>query len=328
MQLNAGAWRIVEDLLAAPEAAGVVVHETACGARVIDCGCRAPGGEVAGLAIARAALAGLGSVWIEEPAGPKVAAIDVWPDCPWPVVAVQSDAPVAACLASQYAGWKVDPAGYFAMASGPIRAAIGREPLFDTIGLRERPDRAVAILEAAKLPPDEVCAGLARAAGIAPDRLVVLVARTASVAGTLQVIARSLETALHKLHDLAFDLGRIRRGRGRAPVAPVPDRDDLAAIGRTNDAILYGSHVVLEVGGDDASLLEIGPRMVSAASADHGTPFRTLFERAGGDFYALDPALFAPAVVDLFNPDTGRRYRFGRIEPAVVAGSFAPPADR
>jgi methenyltetrahydromethanopterin cyclohydrolase len=211
------------------------------------------------------------------------------------------------------------------MASGPIRAAIGSEDLFDHIGMREQPDTAVGLLEAAKLPPDDVCLSLAADAGVAPDKLVLLVARTASTAGTLQVIARSLETALHKLHDLHFDLRRIRRGFGRAPLAPVPRKDDLVAIGRTNDAILYGGHVVLEVTGDDASLLDIGPRMVSRASADYGSPFCTLFERAGRDFYALDPALFAPALVDLINIDTGRRHSFGGIAPEIVERSFTTP---
>ena len=317
MQLNAGAWRIVEDALSRRQPLGVVCHAVAGGARVIDCGVKAAGSVEAGLAMAGAALAGLGAVDL------GTSKLADWPDCPWPIVGVSSDAPLAACLASQYAGWKVSTRNYFAMASGPIRAAIGREELFDTIGMRERTDVAVGLLESAKLPPDDVCLSLAEAAGVPPAGLALLVARTASPAGTLQVIARSLETALHKLHDLHFDLSRIRRGSGRAPLAPVPDRDDLAAIGRTNDAILYGGHVELEVSGDDASLLDVGPRMVSRASADFGTPFCTLFDRAGRDFYALDPALFAPALVDLVNVDTGRRHRFGALAPEIVRTSFA-----
>jgi len=294
------------------------------GARVIDCGVRAPGSDAAGLAMAEAALAGLGRVWI-EPTGSHDAGFDAaWPACPWPVVAVRSEQPVTACLAAQYAGWKVSDDGFFAMASGPIRAAIGREPLYDTIGCRERPPVAVGILEASALPPEKVCRDLAAAAGVAPESLTLLVARTASPAGTLQVIARSLETALHKLHDLGFDLSRVVRGVGRAPLAPVA-RNDLAAIGRTNDAILYGGHVVLEMTGDDASLIDTGPRMVSRASADYGAPFSAVFERAGRDFYALDPALFAPALVDLINVDTGRRHRFGGIAPKIVHTSFTPP---
>jgi len=325
MQFNAAALEIVAELLGRSDALGVACHTVAGGVRVVDCGVKAAGSSEAGVLVARAAMAGLGAVRVEEPGSlPEEFAL-AWPGCPWPVVAVESQEPLAACLASQYAGWKVSTSSYFAMASGPIRAAIGREDLFDHIGMRERPDAAVGLLETAKLPPDDVCLSLAADAGVAADKLVLLVARTASTAGTLQVIARSLETALHKLHELHFDLRRIRWGSGRAPLAPVPCKDDLVAIGRTNDAILYGGHVVLEVIGDDASLLDIGPRMVSRASADYGSPFGTLFERAGRDFYALDPALFAPALVDLINIDTGRRHRFGGIAPEIVERSFTTP---
>jgi methenyltetrahydromethanopterin cyclohydrolase len=322
MLLNESALAVVKPLLAGGPQAGTTVHEIG-GVRVVDCGVQTPGGADAGLLMARAAMAGRGTITLEPPGGFG----EEWPDCPWPVVAVSSAEPVAACLAAQYAGWKVSNDSYFAMASGPVRAAIGREDLFDELGIRERPRSAVGLLETSSLPPEQVCHQLARDAGVAPEQLVLLVARTASPAGTLQVIARSLETALHKLHDLQFDLGRIRRGDGRAPLAPVP-RKDLVAIGRTNDAILYGGHVVLEVTGDDASLLAIGPQAVSQASPDYGAPFMDLFERAGRDFYALDPALFAPAMIDFVNVETGSRHRFGSLAPTIVHASFTTPAEQ
>ena len=322
MLLNESALATVEPLLASAAQAGVALHRVG-GVRVVDCGIRESGGIDAGLTMARAALAGRAEVTLEHGAAFE----NEWPDCPWPVVAVSSEQPVAACLAAQYAGWKVSRDGYFAMASGPLRAAIGREDLFDEIGMRERPPVAVGLLEASSLPPEPVCHQLARDAGVAPEKLVLLVARTASPAGTLQVIARSLETALHKLHELHFDLRRIQRGWGWAPLAPVPKKD-LIAIGRTNDAILYGGHVVLEVTGDDESLLAIGPQAVSQASPDYGAPFSDLFERAGRDFYALDPALFAPAMIDFVNVDSGRRHRFGNLAPAVVQRSFTSPAEK
>jgi methenyltetrahydromethanopterin cyclohydrolase len=325
MQLNVRAFRVAESIIDRAAELGVRCG-TVAGVRVVDCGVKAAGSIAAGIEVSRAAMADLGDVRLDPPATAADGPAGDAPGWEWPLVAVESSLPLAACLASQYAGWRVSTKGYFAMASGPIRAAIGREPLFDSAdlgagGMREKPDVAVGLLEAGKLPPEDVCLSLAAAAGVPPERVVLLVARTASVVGTLQVIARSLETALHKLHDLRFDLRRIRRGRGTAPLAPVPD-DDLVAIGRTNDAILYGGHVVLEVGGDDESLLEIGPRMVSRASADYGEPFARLFAKAGGDFYALDPALFAPALVELVNTDTGRRHRFGGLAPAIVRTSF------
>jgi methenyltetrahydromethanopterin cyclohydrolase len=237
-------------------------------------------------------MAGLGDVSL-VPAGGDPATHESWPDCPWPVVAETSAAPVAACLAAQYAGWKVEGPGYFAMASGPMRAAIGREQLYDTIGLRERPAVAVGLLEAARLPPEDVCRRLAADARVEPDNLTLLVARTAS------------------------------RGRGCAPLPPVPAGDDLRAIGRTNDAILYGGHVVLEVDGPESDLSTVGPKVVSQASPAHGAPFLEVFERAGRDFYAIDPAIFAPARVDLVSTATGRTLQFGRCEPDLVARSFA-----
>lgn len=327
--LNARAAGIVAAGIADAARLGLLERRSGHGTQIIDAGVKAPGGDDAGLVLAHSALAGLGEVWVEPSDSPPRhrrihPSADPWQGrCPWAMVAVESREPIAACLASQYAGWKVSEGKYFAMASGPLRAAIGREELYGQIGLRERPEVAVGLLEASKLPPDEVCDRLADEAGVARDRLVLLVARTASRAGTLQVVARSLETALHKLHELHFDLSRIRAGLGRAPLPPVPvPPDDLEAIGRTNDAILYGGQVVLEVTGDDTGLADVARSMVSADSAAHGRPFRALFEEAGFDFYKLDPALFAPAVVELHNVDTGERHHAGSLAPDVLRASF------
>jgi methenyltetrahydromethanopterin cyclohydrolase len=65
---------------------------------------------------------------------------------------------------------------------------------------------------------------------------------------------------------------------------------------------------------------------VSAGSTSYGELFLTLFEKAGRDFYALDPALFAPAAIEFANLDTGRRHRFGTLAPEIVARSFADKA--
>ena len=95
----------------------------------------------------------------------------------------------------------------------------------------------------------------------------------------VQVIARSLETALHQLHECGFDLERIVRGTGVAPLPPEM-QGSLAAIGCANDAILYGSVVRLDVIGDDESLEAIGPQAVSSHSNHYGELFSVLFEQA------------------------------------------------
>jgi methenyltetrahydromethanopterin cyclohydrolase len=242
-------------------------------------------------------------------------------DLPCPLVQVYSDHPVLACMASQYAGWQVSVGKFFGMGSGPMRAAYGKEELFERIPGREEASAAVGVLETTKLPGDDVTAYLAERLNLPPAKLTLLAAPAASQAGNVQVVARSLETALHKLYELKFDLGQIVSGYGTAPLPPVA-ADFLGAIGRTNDAILYGGQVVLWVQADDAQLAEIGPKVPSSASPDHGAPFAEIFERYERDFYRIDPLLFSPAVIVLQNLRTGKSHVFGKIEREVLRRSF------
>jgi methenyltetrahydromethanopterin cyclohydrolase len=290
----------------------VSVARGVSGVRLIDCGIGISGGLEAGRRLAEICLSGLGQV-------SYVPSQIV--DTPGLAVQVVIDHPLEACMASQYAGWQIAADKYFAMGSGPMRALARKEALFAKLGYQESAQVAVGVLETRKLPPDDLCQKLAGDCGVAPDKLTLLAAPTASLAGTVQVVARSVETALHKLSELGFDLARVVSGYGTAPLPPA-SADDLVAIGRTNDAILYGGEVTLFVRGDDASLEQIGPKVPSGASADHGQPFATIFERAGRDFYKIDPHLFSPARITLSNLDTGRTFVFGRTVPRVIHESF------
>ena len=151
--------------------------------------------------------------------------------------------------------------------------------------------------------------------------LALLVAPTSSIAGNLQIVARSIETALHKLFELDFDVSRIECATGWAPLSPVA-ADDLTGIGRTNDAILYGGRVTLLVHGDDASIEAIGPTVPSSGSSMYGKPFLEVFEEAGRDFYKIDPQLFSPAEIVFQNIDTGSVHRFGEINSPILLKSF------
>ena len=289
-----------------------VKPELVAGACVVDAGSKVRGGLHAGLSLAHICLADLATVSIVpgEIAGR-----------PCPQIQVATDHPVAACLAGQYAGWQISEGKFFAMGSGPMRAAYGKETLFETIGLREKSRCVVGVLECRKPPTEEVVAKVATACGVEPSAVSLAYAPTASLAGGLQVVARSVETALHKLAELKFDLTRIVSGHGVAPLPPVA-KDDLAAIGRTNDSVLYGARVVLYVTGDDDSLAEIGPLVPSCCSRDHGAPFAEVFARYNHDFYAVDPHLFSPAQVEFQNIETGRTHTFGRVEPLLLVKSF------
>ncbi|NLF69170.1 MAG: methenyltetrahydromethanopterin cyclohydrolase [Candidatus Anammoximicrobium sp.] len=313
MNLNDRAWRRCEQLLEAAADLRVACRHLPHGGRIVDCGVEAAGGLQAGLTLAEICLADLAEVRLVP------GRADLWPG---PAVQVWTDHPVAACMASQYAGWRISSGGYYAMGSGPMRAACGREELFARLGFRESVTRAVGVLEAAKLPPVEVASEIAEACGVVPGELTLLVARTASLAGTVQVVARTVETCLHKLHEVGFDLRCVQSGYGLAPLPPVA-ADDLAGIGRTNDAVLYGGEVTLWVRADDGQLEELGPGIPSGSSPDHGEPFGKIFQRYNHDFYRIDPRLFSPAQVTLVNLNSGRAHGFGQLRPEVVQRSFS-----
>ena len=207
------------------------------------------------------------------------------------------------------------------MASGPMRAAAATEPLFSKISCRESPQTAVGILETRQLPAADICRQIATACGVEASDLLLAVAPTASQAASVQIAARSVETALHKLFELDFDVSAVESGFGTAPIAPVA-ADDLAAIGRTNDAILYAADVTLWLRADDAELAQIGAQIPSSASADFGQPFAEIFARYDQDFYKIDPHLFSPARVTLVNLTSGRAHAFGLVTFDVIERSF------
>jgi methenyltetrahydromethanopterin cyclohydrolase len=279
---------------------------------VVDAGIKARGGLAAGLLLARAAMAGLGEVRVVP-----------WHASGWggPAIAVYTDHPLLACMCAQYAGWRIAHGKYFAMGSGPMRALAAQEALFGRLGYTETSQVAVGVLETPELPPAEVAGQIAAACRVEPHRLTLLAGRTASQAGTVQVAARAVETAMHKLFELGFDLSRVESGFGVAPLPPVA-RDDLTAIGRTNDAVLYGGEVTLWLRAEDDELASLAARLPSSASPAHGRPFLELFAEAGHDFYRMDPHLFSPAVVRLCNLQTGRSMRCGELRLDILERSF------
>ena len=285
LELNDLATQLIEDVTDGPEDLRIAQVDVPGNGLLLDFGVETEGGLEAGCALASICMSGLADIGIVP---------GQLGDLGWQYVVVQTDSPVSACLFSQYAGWQINVGKFFAMGSGPMRAAAAKEPLFDKLWYREDADQVVGVLESGKLPGPEVFEYIAEEAGVAPEDVVLCVAPTSSMAGNLQVVARSVETALHKLYELGFDVNRIRSAVGSAPLPPVA-KNDMEGIGRTNDAILYGGRVTLWVMGDDESIAEIVTRVPSISSAAYGRPFLEIFEAAGRDFYKIDPLLFSPA---------------------------------
>jgi methenyltetrahydromethanopterin cyclohydrolase len=311
--LNERAWQIADRMAADAPALRVSVSTLAGGARVLDAGIEAPGGYGAGLALAELCMAGLGHI--------EYVPVAVGPDTR-PGVRVWTDHPAVSCMASQYAGWAIQVGKYFAMGSGPLRAhARVEKELFGKLRYAETARRGVLVLETRTAPTAEVAAWVGEKAGLAPAALTFAVAPTASVAGGVQIAARILETGLHKMDALGFDVTRIVSGIGSAPLSPIA-KNDLRAIGRTNDCILYGGRARYTVQADDAELAELAPKIPAAASKDYGTPFYDIFKRYDGDFYKIDPLLFSPAEVWLTSLASGKTHHAGRVNPDVLRASL------
>jgi methenyltetrahydromethanopterin cyclohydrolase len=312
--MNERAWSLASRCIEHAAELRVAVHSLACGARVLDAGADVPGGLAAGLALAGLCMGGLGHV--------EFATLTIGSET-WPGVQVWTDHPVESCMAAQYAGWAVNPGGFFAMGSGPLRAKarVERE-LFARLGYEEDATRGVLVLEGRALPTDEVAIWLARKAGLAPEALTLAVAPTASFAGGVQIVARVLETGLHKMDAIGFDIKRVVSAMGTAPLAPTA-RTDIRAIGRTNDSILYGGRARYAVHAGDDELAELAERLPASASADYGTPFHETFKRYGNDFYKIDPMLFSPGEVWLTSMTSGRTFHGGRLNPDVLHASLS-----
>src|SRR5689334_45774 len=117
VSMNKRAAALVDAMVADAGALGIEVRALDSGARLVDC---ARGGLQAGLGFAAACMGGLGRL---DPVPVVVG------ERTWPGIGVAVDEPAAACLAAQYAGWKLEHGDFFAMASGPGRALARAEEI-------------------------------------------------------------------------------------------------------------------------------------------------------------------------------------------------------
>jgi methenyltetrahydromethanopterin cyclohydrolase len=311
LSVNRLAQPLVERLLADADALAVQVRRDGTGVRIVDAGIEARGSVAAGLCVGEICMGGLGRVSLRGGGS-----AEGWPS--W--LDVRSSQPVLACLGSQYAGWslsatKEETGGkkFFSLGSGPARALAAKEALFTELNYRDRAESGVLVLEVDRAPPKIVIDKLLRDCGLPASALTLILTPTTSLAGTTQVVARVLEVALHKAHELGFALGHIVDGAATAPL-PAPSGDGVEAMGRTNDAILYGGRVHLTVRGDDDAARALAHALPSRNSRDYGRSFAEIFKEAGFDFYKIDGALFAPAEVWVSNLDSGRTWHGGACD--------------
>ena len=302
---------LADRLAADAEALQVDVTTLSNGTRVIDCGA---GGFEAGRYFAEICMGGLGTV-----AYAPLVIEGRW----LPALTVTTDRPAVACLAAQYAGWKRRPRrllrdGQRARPRADPRRGPLRRPRLGRAGERRGP-----------VPGDaRAAAGRGRRLRGRARRRAAVGADAADGADGERAPAAcrsrrgSSRPRCTSSTSSTSTCGGSLAGYGSCPLPPVAG-DDMAALGRTNDAVLYGGQVHLTVeADDDDELRELVERLPASASSDYGEPFGKVLKDAEFDFYKIDPLLFSPAQIRLTSVESGRSFEAGRVNLEVLERSF------
>ena len=288
------------------------ISKNTLGTTIIDAGIKAQGSLEAGLKISEICMGGLGSISINSC---NFSDLISWN------ITVSASQPVLSCLASQYAGWSLSHNDFFSLGSGPARALAKREKIFDEIGYSDQYSKTSIVLETNKIPPNEIIEKISKDCNVDKDKITIILAPTTSMVGNLQVVARVLEVALHKAHELKFPLNKIVDGIGSAPIPPIA-KDTLTGMGRTNDSIIYGGNIFLTINGSSDEAKKLAKELPSQNSKDFGIPFKEIFQKYQGDFYKIDGSLFSPARVSINSLESGETFHGGIIKTNLVEKSF------
>lgn len=317
VSVNLEAKKTVDLMIKKADELNLAVDVLKNGSTVIDAGVNVAGSFKAGELYAKVCLGGLADVGISIPG-------DLSENFALPSVKIKTDFPAISTLGSQKAGWSVSVGDFFALGSGPARAlALKPAETYQEIGYKDQADLAILTLEADQLPGEDVTDAIAADSNVRAEDVYVLVAPTSSLVGSIQISGRVVENGTYKMLEfLHFDVNKVKHAAGIAPIAPV-DPDGLKAMGKTNDAVLFGGrtyyYVESEEGDDVKSVAE---KLPSSASDSYGKPFFDVFKEAEFDFYKIDKGMFAPAEVVINDLRTGEIFRTGYVNNELLMKSF------
>ena len=311
--INKNANRLVDSLIKNYEKLNLLIKRGPLGCKIVDAGIKTVGSIEAGLQISEICLGGLGKVNLIPSEKYKNSSY---------FLSVFASKPVLACLGSQYAGWSLSSQNFFSLGSGPVRSIAQKEEIFKELNYTDKSNKTSIILEVDQFPPAEIVKKISEDTKIKSNEITFILTPTTSIAGNIQVVARVLEVAIHKIHELKFPLEKIVHGIGHAPLPPLA-RNFVSGMGRTNDSIIYGGIVQLFMKGSDVELKKLAKDLPSQNSKDYGKPFEAIFEKYKRDFYKIDGLLFSPAQVIINSLESGKTYSYGKVNKKLIELSFS-----
>ncbi len=285
------------------------------GAHVIDMGVHEKGSFEAGRLFAEVSMADLATCELRDyrlPGDISVLAVEV-----------RTAQPALACLCSQIGGFPLSSGVFAAIGSGPARAkaALTVDHSFQYTDYRDTSDEVLIGIQANSLPDETMAGQVARDCRVEPKNVYFLAHKTSSVVASIQVSARIMEQTINKMMKKGFDLNALEFARGFCIVAPV-DPDPEEAMGKINDCLLYGGRSEFWVKWEDPQIQAILPNLVTESSKDYGRLFKELFIEAERDFYKMDLDIHSPAAVQVWNLNSGKMFRAGRLREDLILKSF------
>jgi methenyltetrahydromethanopterin cyclohydrolase len=317
VSVNLEAKKTVDQMIEKADMLGIAVSKLENGSTIIDCGVNVLGSFKAGELYTKVCLGGLAEVGISIPG-------DLSENFAIPSVKIKTSFPAISTLGAQKAGWSVSVGDFFALGSGPARAlALKPAETYEAIGYKDDADVAILTLESDKLPGADVADSIASDCGVSPENVYLLVAPTASLVGSIQIAGRVVENGTYKMLEfLKFDVNKVKHAAGIAPIAPVSP-DGLKAMGKTNDAVLFGGRTYYYIESEEGDDLEaVAEKLPSSSSEGYGKPFYDVFKEAGFDFYKIDKGMFAPAEVVINDIRNGDMFRAGSVNVDLLKKSF------
>jgi len=315
ISINQNALPIVRKLIENAEAYGCRYFQEAGGAHVLDMGFTVPGSWEAARLFTEINIAGLGTCSFRN--------YNLNDQISFPAIEIYVDNPILACLVSQNAGLQVAHGDSGAICSGPGQAlAVDlKSHGFEHSNYRDVSEDAVLSVQTPIMPDKKLIEAIAAKCGVATERLYLLVHPSASIVASVQVAGRILEQTMNKMIRNRFNLSQIRFARGYCVVAPVID-DELAAMGRINDSLLYGGKASFWVHALDEEIERVLPQLVTESCSSYGKLFIDLYRESGMDFGKMDQDIHSPAEVQISNMKSGKTFHAGRIRNDLLLKSF------
>ncbi len=241
-----------------------------------------------------------------------------------PSVNVYLSKPQIACLSSQFSSWKIKADEKYNIAglgSGPARALAQNDAIVKLWDYKDVNIETVFAAQMSALPDEEFAEHIANECKIKPENLYILASKTASIVGSVQICARMIEASIWRLNYDGFDISKIITASGYAPIAPCIS-DELIAMDRVNNAMLYGATASYVVECEDSEIEKVLDTLAFSSSKFYGCNFGEMFEEGGRDIFTMDIDAHKVARVEINNYKTGKSYTTGVLNEEMLFNSF------